>query len=370
VQQPAGKAGVAAVAASVVLNTPVEGSKDVRAVAEDLGATASYTVDPLDTRFTIECASTDLPRLLGDLSAAIARPDLTQFSTSQSSTLTAVHTAVADPVLVAYAMIRQAQYAGTGYADPDAGRAISLAALGKDDVASFVGLYRNGHGTVVSLAGDVTADGLAAARSSVAGFAAGPAVAAAATTHATNRGSEIVAHRDVAVPWVAVGYSAPSQFSPDFAAMLVIEALLGRGGDVHAFSYGSDATPPDDFVGGYYQYEAQPGSFIEFYNGANVDQDLRDLSDGIGRLRTSPLAPDLLDQAKRAALGAFLTSVTTLDDRSWLLGRSAVSPSGAAFENRLPAAIAAVTAADVERVARAYLTTQTVAVVLPNGVGQ
>jgi predicted Zn-dependent peptidase len=152
--------------------------------------------------------------------------------------------------------------------------------------------------------------------------------------------------------------------------MLVVEALLGRGGDVHAFSYGPDFTPPDDFLGGYYQYEALPGSLIEFYSGANVDQDLHDLADGIARLKASPLPPDLLDRAKRTALGSLLTSVTTIDDRSWLLGRAALSPTGAAFENALPAAVAAVSANDVQRVARTYLTTQTLAVVLPSSTGQ
>ena len=70
-----------------------------------------------------------------------------------------------------------------------------------------------------------------------------------------------------------------------------------------------------------------------------------------------------------AAEGTFLTSVATLDDQSWLLGRSALSPSGTAFENQLPKRIAAVTAADVRRVAQKYLGTQLLALVSPNQVG-
>ena len=126
-------------------------------------------------------------------------------------------------------------------------------------------------------------------------------------------------------------------------------------------------TPPEDFVGGYYQYEAQPGLLIEFYNGINVDRDLHNLEDGVGRLRGTQLSSDLLQRAKSLAQGEFLTSVATLGDQAWLLGRSVQSPAGAGFENALPARIAAVTAADVQRVARKYLASQTIAVVLPNG---
>ena len=368
-QQPASKAGVAAVAAYIVLHTPVEQSMDLQAVAQSVGASASYVVEPQDTRFSIECRTSDVPRLLGDLGAALAHPDASRFAAGRDAALGDVRAAGGDPVMIAYAMIRQVQYAGTSYAQPDAGRAISLAALTPEDAAAFIGRYRTGKGSAVAMAGLVDDAALAAARSLAGGFASS-AAPAPAPNPSPKSNAEVVAHRDIAVPWVAIGFAVPTQFSPDFAAMLVIESLLGRGGDVQAFSYGSDASPPDDYVGGYYQFEAQPGTFIEFFNGAGVDQDLRNLSDGVTRLRSSPLTPDLLAQAKRAALGGFLTSVSTLDDRSWLLGRSALSPQGVSFENALPAQIAAVTASDVQRVARKYLSSQTVAVVLPSGAGQ
>ena len=368
-QQPAGQAGVAAVAAAMVLQTKVEGDADLSVLAKRLGAQVTYTIDPQDTRFYIECTASDLPRLLHDLSTVIAAPDSATFATARAAALDTANAAIKDPVLTSYAMIRQVEYQGTGFAHPDAGGAISLGALAASDALAFSGQYRIGAGTVVALAGNVTDAALGAAKAAFAGFSAAAGRKTADQASLT-RGHEVVAHRDVASPWIAIGYPAPSQYSADFPAMLVIEALLGRGGDVHTFSFGSDVTPPSDFVGGYYQFEAQPGTFVEFYNGANVDQDLRDLSDGVARLRGGKLPDDLLKRAKQAALGDFLTSVTTLDDQSWLLGRAAASPSGVAFENALPGRIAGVTGADVQRVAQEYLAIQTVAVVLPNGVGQ
>lgn len=150
--------------------------------------------------------------------------------------------------------------------------------------------------------------------------------------------------------------------------MLVIQALLGRGGDVHAFSFGSSGSAaPPDYVGAYYQYEARPGSFLIFFNGASGDIDaaLKQLEDGITRLRGQQLPDELIARARKLALGDYYLSVTSLSDAAWLLGRSAGSPDGVAFEDALAARISSVTPADVQRVARQYLADETVAVVLP-----
>ncbi|HLN47740.1 MAG TPA: hypothetical protein VK216_05695, partial [Magnetospirillaceae bacterium] len=169
------------------------------------------------------------------------------------------------------------------------------------------------------------------------------------------------------------GFNAPSQFSKDFPAMLVIQALLGRGGDVHALSFGSGGSGgAADYVGAYYQYEAQPGSFLIFLNGGSGDIDaaLRQVEQGIVRLRTDPLPDELVVRAKKLALGDYYLSVTSLSDAAWLLGRSASSPDGVGFENALATRISAVSAADIERVARQYLADETVAVVLPVTAGR
>ncbi len=183
---------------------------------------------------------------------------------------------------------------------------------------------------------------------------------------------QVVAHRSIASPWVAVAYEAPSQYSGDFATMLVIEALLGSGGDVHALNVASDEIAPQDFVGAYYQYEATPGSMIVFLGGEseNLDQSVRDLETGIARLRGDSLSSTLIAEAKKTALGDYFLSATRLEDLGWLLGRSAASPEGVAFENNVPQRIMSVGASDIQRVARRYLTKETIAIVLPQAQGQ
>jgi predicted Zn-dependent peptidase len=57
--------------------------------------------------------------------------------------------------------------------------------------------------------------------------------------------------------------------------------------------------------------------------------------------------------------------VSTLGDAAWLLGRSATSPDGPNFENLVPVRIAHVSAADIQRVARHYLSGEILGIVLP-----
>jgi len=366
-QQTPQTAGVAAVTASVVLRTPTDNGMSLADEAASAGGSIDYEIDPETTRFEIESRASELPRLLNALAQAIAKPDLTRFALARTEIVNLAGDDEKNPARVAYAMVRQVRYRGTGFAFPQAGRATALARLTPGDVTRFAALYQHGTGTIVALTGALTAADIDSAS---AAFAAWPASAAPAPAAPAldMRQSQIIAHRDVAAPWLALGFAAPSQFSRDFPAMLVIEALLGRGGGARALSFGtSNQAPADDYAGAYYQYDANPGTLVIFFNGGSrdVEDALRQAEQGISRLRGQPLPAELVARARKLALGEYYLSVTSLSDAAWMLGRSARSPEGVAFENALAARIAAVTPADVQRVAKQYLGNETIAIVLP-----
>lgn len=366
-QQPANKAGVAAIAAALVLSTPVEGATTLVDAVESTGGEISYTLDPLDTRFYLECRSDDYQRLIHDVRIALASPDVSQTELQRVKTLGTARSVSQNPIETAYAMVRQVNYSGNGFALPDQGDPLTLEKLTRADVTAFAAMYQRGSGTVLALEGAVSQPVLDASAREFGVFPSG-SVASVPAAQRIDRPHQVVAHRSVAAPWIAVGYQAPDQYSEDFAAMLVIEALLGGSGGVDSFAFSSAATAPDDYVGAYYEYDANPGSMIVFLGGAdsNLDQSMRDLETGIARLRGGTLSQSLVDEAKRSALGDYYLSATTLAGQAWLLGRSVSSPEGLAFENVLPQRILAVKAGDVQRVARRYLTKETIAIVLPS----
>ncbi len=365
-QQPSGKAGVAGVTAALVLLTPVEGKTTLADLAASTGGSVSYTLDPGDTRYYLECGPADFPRLLHALKVALAHPDLSQLGAQRAAAYAGAGALTSNPLETAYAMIRQVRYHGTGFAQPDQGSSLTIAALGPSDINNFVSSYMHGPGTIVALEGAVTQSIVDAASQEFGGLPSASPVPLP-TPNAVSRQHQVVAHRAIAAPWVAVAYAAPTQYSSDFATMLVIEALLGSGGDVHSLNFASNELAPSDFVGAYYQYEASPGSMIVFLGGEdeNLDQSVRDLETGIARLRGDNLQNSLIEEAKKKALGDYYLSVTRLDDLGWLLGRAAASPEGVAFENNVPLRIMAVNSGDIQRVARHYLQNETIAIVLP-----
>ncbi|HEY7979915.1 MAG TPA: insulinase family protein [Candidatus Eremiobacteraceae bacterium] len=377
-QQTAANAGIAGVAAQLVLSTPIDGGATLADAAAAVGATVTYTLDPLDTRFYLEAQAPQFGHLLHGLVTAINAPDLRGFSAARAAALASASTAGDGPAIAALDMLRQVTYAGTGYSYPDAGRQISLSKLTASDASTFASSYRTGPSTIVALEGAVDSAVMSTVRSEF-GKVATPGGRVRLFSSATNaqpttkaqppstRGHEVVTHRAVSAPWVAVGYPAPGMYASDYPVMLVIEALLGRGGDVHSFSLGSANSLPDEFAGAYYQFEAQPGMLAIFLNGSDtsVDTAVRDLQSAVNRLRSTTLSDAIVDHGRRLAVGQYFASVSTLGDAAWLLGRSAASPDGPNFENLVPVRIARVSAADIQRVARHYLTGEILGIVLP-----
>ena len=376
-QQTSANAGVAGVTAALVLHTQIDGGMTLADAASRVGATVSYTLDPLDTRFYLEAQPPQFATLLRGLVKAIGAPDVRDFAAVRSAALTSVANDGASPAIAALDMLRQVTYSGTGYAFPDGGRQVSLSKLTVSNVSLFASQYHLGPGTTVALEGAVDDAVLGAVRSAFGAIAPsdarsrsmpiGAGQAADQGRRPLSRGHEVVTHRLVSAPWVAVGYPAPGMYTSDYPVMLVIQALLGRGGDVHSFSLGSDNSLPAEFVGAYYQYEAQPGMLAIFLNGSDssVDGAVRDLQSAINRLRGPALPDAIIDRGRRLAMGQYYTSVSSLADAAWLLGRAAASPDGLNFENLVPARIAHVSAADVRRVAQHYLTGEILGIVLP-----
>jgi predicted Zn-dependent peptidase len=362
--QQAGNAGIAALTAAVVLHTPVDGRRSVTEVAETLGAYASYSVGAAQTRFYIESSAKDFPRLLHDLAQAMAHPGAEDFERERSAALAAQKAALKNPVSAAFDLIRQARYQGSGYSYPDAGLRSSVQRLQPHDVAAFAASYRHGIGTLIAIEGAVTPALVAAVKNEFSDLPRSSAPAAP-KSGGPNRSHQVLAQRDVATTWAALGYAAPSEYSANFAAMLVLQSLLG--GDGRSLSAAGNGAARSGFVGAYYQYEADPGVFVVFLNGAggDIDKAMREMRGGIDRLKKRPLDAGLLERAKRLALGNYYMSVTSLADGSWLLSRAAASPQGVQFENEVPLRISNVSAADVRRVARAYLSAETTAIITP-----
>jgi zinc protease len=362
--------GLAALTAQLLLDSPVDGSPLSDAIAAR-GGSLTYAIGPQYARFYLEAP----PAVIGGLASLVSRvfsnPAITPATLDAART--AVTARIADeennPVAVGMAMLRQSYYDG-GAGLPTNGTTATLANFGTTDVKEFMRAHYRRGGAIVTAVGNVTPAVSAAARALVSALPEGGAAAVVTTSRAfAATPKRIVTQRDIGVPYVMLGFAAPSIGDKDFGPMLVVRSLLS---DV--FDRQSATTLPAyaRTVGVLYNYDTKPASFALYINGqqveptaglGNVDEVLKDISG-------KALTPALLKRYKESAHGEWQTESVTLADQAWSISNFVEQGADPDYGQTALAAIDATTAADVQRVAQAYLRKFTVALIVPRGKSQ
>ena len=161
-------------------------------------------------------------------------------------------------------------------------------------------------------------------------------------------------------PWVVLAYPAPTAAAePDAAALTVLQAIMGLGKASRAYtSLVHDQELAEDVFS---DIDLRRDKGVVYF-GATVPSDAR-LPQAASALRREIVALQIrrvsqreLAAAKTQLLAGALADRQTIEGLASEIGRTAILEGDAAHVNTDWAAIAAVTADDVERVARVYLT--------------
>ncbi len=180
---------------------------------------------------------------------------------------------------------------------------------------------------------------------------------------------QLIARRDVPVPWLVAQYPAPPLKSRDFGAMLVLTAFVQRTlADVGGIPRIATLSAAESGVGAFYNFDAQPANVIIFVDGGMGDptRTFATALTVVNVLGHARLSGDLSDM-KSFAAGNFARHATTLQDRAWLAGVFAAQGLPSDYLSQAMNAIDRTTAADLQRVAARYLGAPTIALVLPRG---
>lgn len=360
--------GLAALVAEAILRTPVDGVALADAVSAHGGA-LSYTLSTRTVRFYLEAPPEALAALAPLVARGVSAPafDAAALAAARTSLGERIAGDARDPVLVGLDAVRSAFYRDAG-AWPALGTPAALAALGPADARAFHERWYVRGNAFVTAVGQTGAATDAGSRALVAGLAAGtaPLEPPLTTRPFAKEPRRIVTRRDVFVPYVVLGFGAPALGSADFPAVLVLQSLLG---DV--FGGESALTPPPlrRPIGTIYGWDVAPAHLALWINGARLDP-----ATGIGAIGAvlkataqKPLSAAVLDRYKQTARGEWLLAGTTLDERSSAIAAAVTLGIDPRAADAVPAAIAGVTAADVQRVAKAWFASYDVALVLPRG---
>jgi zinc protease len=163
---------------------------------------------------------------------------------------------------------------------------------------------------------------------------------------------------NVPLPAIAITWLGPARSSPDSPALQIAEAILGQGDSsrlnldlVHDQQLASQVFADADL-------KLQPGAFeigAVLSDGKSLGQGETALRAEVGWLREELVGEAELSRAKNQLIAQALRERETVEGRGQALGMAIGMENEAAAANQEIPRLQAVTAADVQRVARLYL---------------
>jgi len=348
--------GLAALTAQTILETPSTGGLPLREAIAAGGGSIDRQVDDGDVRFYVEGLAGDEGALVDAFAAALRAPDFSAATVARARADLQADAAGASGLSVGITMLQ-----GT----PTAGTAVSLAQFVPDDVRAFYAAnYRRGDSMVSVVGPDVASAGYDRIASALAPGSSAPAYKALPALKGHSH--QIVAYRDIAVPWLVARYAAPSYDDKDFGAMLVLSSFVDKTLDVLGQVPSLiSRTSASGAVGSIYAFDdARPSLTVYLYGGLGEPTQTFSAALAVFKMAGGAQIEGSLDELKAQARGRFARDASSLEDRAWLAGVFAREGS-ADYLNRTFAAIDAVKAADIKRVAHRYMGDPTIALVLP-----
>jgi zinc protease len=160
------------------------------------------------------------------------------------------------------------------------------------------------------------------------------------------------------LPAALIAYPLPPASDPDSATLEVIDAILSAGQSSRLYQSLIYRDQVASEASSFNEQKKGQGMFVAYAimaAGKTAEAGEAALRAEVARLRDAPVTEAELTEARNELLTSALTERETVDGKASELAEAVIMTGDAAAADRRLAAIAAVTAADVQRVARVWL---------------
>ncbi len=243
--------------------------------------------------------------------------------------------------------------------------------LKRIDHAAIVAWYRQFYRPeriVLAVSGQVrSADVVAEARKLFGGLPRGGELAEPRNGTPASGARRLVIEQPAQQAQIAAGGLAPALADADHAAVKVLATVLGGGMAGRLFAELRDKEALAYTANAFYEPVREPGLLVLYLGTApqNVARAEPALRREIERVRTQPVSADELRRAQGFLLGNYSMDRRTNARQAWYLAFYEIEGVGDDFPERYRAAVQAVTAADLMRVAQRYLGAPTIVILRP-----
>ena len=273
-----------------------------------------------------------------------------------------------NPVARTFDELYAAAYGFHPYGLPTLGTPESLKRI---DHAAIVAWYRQFYRPeriVLAVSGQVrSADVVAEARKLFGGLPRGGELAEPRNGTPASGARRLVIKQPAQQAQIAAGGLAPALADADHAAVKVLATVLGGGMAGRLFAELRDKEALAYTANAFYEPVREPGLLVLYLGTApqNVARAEPALQREIERVRTQPVSADELRRAQGFLLGNYSMDRRTNARQAWYLAFYEIEGVGDDFPERYRAAVQAVTAADLMRVAQRYLGAPTIVILRP-----
>ncbi len=346
----------------------------VENVGGNLRATASTDHIELATLTPVRHIDAALDAL-ADLVTA-AKFDPVDIETQRLVSLSRIRQQADQPLGRALDLMASRLYAFHPYRQPLAGTAESVSALTREHLVNFYRTIYTAPNMVVVVVGNVqTPLVLEKVRQAFGSLRTDPVprrvrllpVVERALAPRSSQRQEVREVRQTTAAWVALGYLGVAVGHRDWAPLRVLSGMLGEGFSSRLFVEIREKQGLAYQVGASFPVRAGPSAVTLFAgtDPTNVARLIAGMEGEVTKLQKALPSAGELELAKQRIIGSHVIDHEDLQRQAFLLGWYELLGVGVAFDSRLPELIAAVSAKDVQRVARTYLQHPIIAVIEP-----
>ena len=365
-------AGITHLLQQVLLKgTTTRSALEVAEAAETLGGGISAAADMDFSEVRTTALARNWKHMLELLADVALRPTLPdgEIDGERKSMLTALRSRQDQPFPLAMDTVMAHVYGAHPYGRPLLGRPAALAKIDRTALLAHHQRFYRAPRMILAVSGDVSAREVVAEITRL--FAAAPAGEGdpdPSATTAVARADRTVIVKPSAQAQVLVAFLAPPTSHPDYAAVKVLATALGGGMAGRLFTEVRDKQGLAYSTGGAYPSRLGPGVLYMQLGTAPANQTRAEAAmlGELTRIQRDPLNPGELTRAKAYLLGQFALDRRTNARLAWYDAFFEVLGVGPDFAERYTRAVEAITAADVQRVARAYLAAPTIVTLGPS----